>query len=136
MVTRKSPVGMRSGLAKAASATMKGNSKEPLEMPDMVRVCSESELPREGEVCEMADGNLCVARVNGEIAVLSNFCPHSEGPLGQGMIEDGKVVCPYHGWAFDVKTGATDQSSQLKARVFESVVKDGALLVRPPERGA
>jgi nitrite reductase (NADH) small subunit len=104
-------------------------------MQEMIRVCSESELPREGEVCEMADGHLCVARVGGEIAVLSNVCPHSEGPLGQGMIEDGKVVCPFHGWAFDVRTGVTDQSSQLKARVFEAVVKNGALLVRPPDPG-
>jgi nitrite reductase (NADH) small subunit len=53
--------------------------------------------------------------------------------LGQGMIEDGKVVCPFHGWAFDLKTGETDQSNQLKATIFESVVKDGELLVRPPD---
>jgi nitrite reductase (NADH) small subunit len=100
-------------------------------MPEMVRVCSESDLPREGQVCEMAGGRLCVARVNGEIAVLDNFCPHSEGPLGQGMIEDGKVVCPFHGWAFDVKTGATDESSTKRARVFEWAIKDGEFLVKP-----
>lgn len=104
-------------------------------MPELVRICAESELPREGEVCEMAGGALCVARVNGEIAVLDNVCPHDEGPLGQGMIENGKVVCPFHGWAFDVKTGATDESAEKRARVFEAVIKDGALLVRPPERG-
>ena len=102
-------------------------------MREMIRICAESELPAEGEVCEMAGGRLCVARVNGEISVLDNFCPHSEGPLGQGMIEDGKVVCPFHGWAFDLKTGETDQSNQLKATIFESVVKDGELLVRQPD---
>jgi nitrite reductase (NADH) small subunit len=105
-------------------------------MPDLVRICAESELPREGEVCEMAGGALCVTRVGGVISVLDNYCPHNEGPLGQGMIEDGKVVCPYHGWAFDVKTGVTDQSTQLKARVFESVIQNGELLVRPPEPSA
>jgi nitrite reductase (NADH) small subunit len=110
--------------------------KERSGMREMIRVCAENELPREGEVCEMAGGNLCVARVGGQISVLTNVCPHNEGPLGQGMVEDGKVVCPYHGWAFDVKTGVTDQSSSLKARVFESVVKDGGLYVRPPEPGS
>jgi nitrite reductase (NADH) small subunit len=112
---------------------LRGVLRSDKRMPELVRICAESELPAEGEVCEMFSGRLCVARVNGEISVLDNFCPHSEGPLGQGMIEDGKVVCPFHGWAFDVKTGVTDQSSQLKARVFESVVKDGELLVRPPD---
>jgi len=102
-------------------------------MPEMIRVCSEHELPREGEVCEMAGGHLCVARVAGKIAVLTNFCPHNDGPLGQGMIEDGKVVCPYHGWSFDVRTGVTDQSTSSKARVYEAEVRDGGLYVRPPE---
>jgi nitrite reductase (NADH) small subunit len=112
---------------------MESSVKESFRMPEMVRVCSESELPKEGEVCEMADGHLCVARVNGEIAVLSNFCPHHDGPLGQGMIENGKVVCPFHAWSFDVKTGVTDQSSHLRARVYEAVVQNGELRVRPPE---
>ena len=102
-------------------------------MREMVRICDESELPREGQVCEMAGGRLCVARVGGEITVLDNACPHHEGPLGQGMIEDGRVVCPYHGWAFDVKTGEALHNPQAKARIYESVVKDGALLVRPPD---
>lgn len=102
-------------------------------MPEMIRVCSENELPAEGRVCEMADGNLCVARVGGQIAVLSGVCPHDEGPLGQGMIEDGRVVCPYHGWAFDVKTGAAQHDPQAHVRLFEFEVRDGALFVRPPD---
>jgi nitrite reductase/ring-hydroxylating ferredoxin subunit len=105
-------------------------------MRDLVRICAENELPAEGEVCEMADGRLCVARVGGVIAVLDNVCPHEEGPLGQGMIEDGRVVCPYHGWAFDVKTGAALHDSSEHARVFEAVVQDGALMVRPPDYSA
>ena len=103
-------------------------------MPELVRVCAESELPGEGEVCEMAGGALCVARVGGEIAVMSNICPHNEGPLGQGMVEDGRVVCPYHGWAFDVKTGAALHDPDAHVPIYEAVVRDGQLLVRPLER--
>jgi nitrite reductase (NADH) small subunit len=105
-------------------------------MAEMIRICDERDLPKEGRVCEMADGNLCVARIGGEIAVMSNFCPHSGGALGQGMMEGGKVVCPLHGWAFDVRTGATDEDDALRARVFEAVVRDGSLFVRPPERAS
>jgi phenylpropionate dioxygenase-like ring-hydroxylating dioxygenase large terminal subunit len=28
-------------------------------------------------------------------------CPHRTARLSQGWVEDGKIVCPYHGWAFD-----------------------------------
>jgi nitrite reductase (NADH) small subunit len=105
-------------------------------MPDLVRICAENELPREGEVCEMAGGRLCVARVGGVISVLDNECPHEGGPLGQGMIENGRVVCPYHGWAFDVKTGAAEHDASEHVRIFESVIQDGALMVRPPDYSA
>ena len=101
-------------------------------MAELIRICAESELPGEGQVCEMANGRLCVARVGGKITVMHNDCPHEGGPLGQGMIEDGRVVCPYHGWAFDAATGEALHDPRAKARIFESVVQDGALLVRPP----
>ena len=33
-------------------------------------------------------------------------CPHRLGPLEAAPIEDGIVRCPWHGYAFDVRTGA------------------------------
>jgi nitrite reductase (NADH) small subunit len=48
---------------------------------------------------------ICVANVNGDISAMDNVCPHRGGPLGQGVIEEGKVICPFHGWAWDPKTG-------------------------------
>ncbi len=102
-------------------------------MREMVRVCDESDLPAEGRVCDAAGGRLCVARLGGEIAVMDNACPHHEGPLGQGMVEDGRVVCPLHGWAFDVKTGEALHSKAAKVLIYESELRDGGLFVRPPE---
>jgi nitrite reductase (NADH) small subunit len=105
-------------------------------MREMVRVCDEADLPREGQVCEAAGGRLCVARVNGQIAVLDNICPHNDGPLGQGMIENGRVICPYHAWAFDLKTGEELSNPSAKVLVYEAEVRDGALMVRPPDYSA
>lgn len=98
-------------------------------MSVFVRICSQSELPAAGEVREFeADGRLfCVANVGGTIAVLSGVCPHEEGPLGEGMIEGNCVVCPWHSYAFDVRTGANSEEPDLKAEVFEAVVEGGEL---------
>lgn len=65
-------------------------------------------MPREGQVREfLAKGMpVCVACVDGELAALDNVCPHRGAPLSEGGIEDGRVVCPWHGWSFDPKTGA------------------------------
>ena len=55
-------------------------------MSGFVRVCSVSELPALGEASEFtAQGRtLCVANVDGSIAVLDGVCPHEGGPLGRG----------------------------------------------------
>ena len=101
-------------------------------MPDLVRICSQAELPAPGSVAEftVAGRALCVANVDGSIAVLDNVCPHEEGPLGEGTIEDGRVVCPWHGYAYDVRTGQSAQDPDLKATVFESAVENGELRAR------
>ena len=57
---------------------------------------------------------ICVANVNGVVQRYGQRLPASRRPAGQGMIEGGKVVCPWHGWAWDVKTGVADQDSSTK----------------------
>lgn len=37
---------------------------------------------------------------NGMVIAAPDRCPHREAPLSEGWIENGCVVCPYHGWAF------------------------------------
>lgn len=48
---------------------------------------------------------LCLAREKGVWHALDNRCPHAGGPLAQGKIEDGQVLCPWHRFPFDLKTG-------------------------------
>lgn len=56
--------------------------------------------------CNALDRSICVARMDGQLAALNNECPHYGAPLSDGAIEDGRVVCAWHGWSFDPKTGA------------------------------
>ncbi|MEX1002877.1 MAG: Rieske (2Fe-2S) protein [Crocinitomicaceae bacterium] len=41
----------------------------------------------------------------GEIYLVKNRCPHQGKPLDQASCEDGFIVCPWHQYAFDLKTG-------------------------------
>ncbi len=101
-------------------------------MQEFVRICSASEVPAEGDVAEfMVQGRaLCVAHLNGAVAVLDGVCPHEGGPLGEGIVEDGRVVCPWHGYGFDPRTGVADQDPDVKAEVFEAKIEQGELLVK------
>jgi nitrite reductase (NADH) small subunit len=101
-------------------------------MSEFVRICSVAELPAEGEAAEFTvQGRaLCVAHVDGAVSVLDGTCPHEGGPLGEGIIEGGRVVCPWHAYAYDLHTGATEQDPDLKAEVLESTVADGEVRVK------
>jgi nitrite reductase/ring-hydroxylating ferredoxin subunit len=48
---------------------------------------------------------LMLVRIGDEIHALSAECSHQAGPLGEGMVSGTRVVCPWHGWRFDVRTG-------------------------------
>ena len=36
---------------------------------------------------------------------LDNECPHRDGPLGEGEVEGDTVLCPWHAWQVNVRTG-------------------------------
>ena len=37
-------------------------------------------------------------------------CPHTGGPLGEGLVEDGSITCPLHKWRFDLRDGTHTRS--------------------------
>jgi nitrite reductase (NADH) small subunit len=72
-----------------------------------VKLTTTSDLPANNEAKELPCGDkmICVANLNGQFFALDNTCVHQGGPLGEGVVEKGKIVCPWHGWAYDLKTG-------------------------------
>lgn len=101
-------------------------------MAEFIRICAQSELPQPGNLREFtANGRtLCVANVAGTICVLDGTCPHEGGPLGEGMIEGERVVCPWHSFAFDLHTGEAEDEPSLKAEVIQARLEDGELQAR------
>lgn len=89
-------------------------------MSRWVRVCGVKEAPETGRVVEaQVEGvAICLANINGELSALDNVCPHRQGPLGQGWIEGESVVCPWHSWTFNVKTGAAEFPAGERVEVF------------------
>jgi nitrite reductase (NADH) small subunit len=103
------------------------------EARERTRLCGVDELPAEGGVAELPLGKqtFCVAKVNGAIAALDNECPHHGGPLGQGVVEDGKVVCLWHAYAFDAQTGVCKHQPKLAVKVYDAkIVGEDVLVVR------
>lgn len=54
---------------------------------------------------------LALLKHGGKIHALDGKCTHQGGPLGQGRVEGGKLVCPWHNGAFDIGTGAASEDT-------------------------
>ena len=100
-------------------------------MSHWVQLCPASDAPAESEVMELeAEGvAICLARRDGQLSALGNWCPHRNGPLGQGWLEGNAVICPWHSWAFNLKTGIADPPERAKVAVFAVRLEGEQVLV-------
>jgi len=100
-------------------------------MPNFTKLTTESELPPANAAKEFPCGDkvICIANVNGTKSAMDNVCLHRGGPLGQGMIEGAKLVCPWHGWQWDPKTGEAVQNPGAKIAVYPLKIEGSDVLI-------
>ena len=62
------------------------------------------------------------ANARSELVVFPAVCPHKLGPLHAGALRGGVVTCPWHGYRYDVRSGAcvSGQSCRLNNAVVLS----------------
>lgn len=97
--------------------------------PVEVRVASADDLhDGEGRVVTIGKHKIALFRVGGEFHAISSVCRHWGGPLGEGPVEGTFVMCPWHGWRYDVRTGTTDHPD-ADVRVYPVTVRGGEVFV-------
>ena len=97
-----------------------------------VKVASLASLPA-GAVMEVTigDDSYAICNSNGELHALAGICPHAGGPIGQGALQENLVVCPWHEWAYDCRTGENDYDPSVKLDRF-AVKTDGDDILLDP----
>ncbi len=75
--------------------------------------------------------DIALVRVGDEVFALSNLCRHAFGPLSEGFMDGYYVMCPWHGWRYDVRDGTTDHPN-ADVTTFPVTVHDGVVLVSVP----
>lgn len=70
----------------------------------------------------------------GEIKAYAGRCTHRGGPLHEGKVVDGCIVCPWHGSTFDVEDGSVVHGPATRPQPrYEVQVTAGRVLVRRRE---
>ena len=78
-----------------------------------------AEVPAgEGRVIEAGGKSIALFNVDGTYCAIANGCPHRGGPLGEGDLEGTVVACPWHGWRWEVTTGANANNPAVTVACF------------------
>jgi nitrite reductase/ring-hydroxylating ferredoxin subunit len=59
----------------------------------------------QGMLVEVEGKEIALFNCDGNYYAIDNECTHVGGPLCEGEIDGDRVICPWHGAEFDVKTG-------------------------------
>jgi nitrite reductase/ring-hydroxylating ferredoxin subunit len=79
--------------------------------------------------------HIAVFLVDGVVRAVDDRCPHTGGPLADGQVVDGCVICPWHGWVYELRTGekVVGSHSAGGVGVYEVVVEGNEVKVRIPD---
>ena len=83
----------------------------------------------------MDEQPVALAHLDSGFFAVDNTCPHAGGPLGDGEIDGCEVICPMHGWRFDLSTGVCDVDPELVVERYDVVVRSDRIYVRVPSPG-
>jgi len=99
-------------------------------MAEFIKAASLSELsPGSAKVVEVAGKTIALFNVDGTVYATDNTCLHQGGPLGEGQLMGDVVVCPWHQWEYNVRTGENVGNSFLKVATYPVQVEGSDIKV-------
>lgn len=102
-------------------------------MGQFVKVATVDEVPAgQGKVVEVNGMTIAIFNAGGSFFASGSVCPHEDGPLGEGVLEGDVVICPWHGFDFDLKCGDCLVDPELKVPVYPVKVEGADIYVETP----
>jgi nitrite reductase/ring-hydroxylating ferredoxin subunit/uncharacterized membrane protein len=81
----------------------------------------------------VGDTDILLVRQHGRVCALAHSCSHLGGPLSEGTLKDGSVVCPWHGSEFSLEDGSViNGPATLNQPCLDVREQNGRIEVRRP----
>ena len=75
---------------------------------------------------------LVICKLNGEYHALNGVCSHAKGPLCRGQLDGKYLICPWHGWEYDITTGQCEIETTLHQQKYPLKIEGDEIWVRIP----
>lgn len=99
-------------------------------MANFIKVASVSEIiDGAGKTVEVGGRQIALFKVHGKYYAIDNTCAHRGGPLGEGMLDNNIVTCPWHGWQWDVCSGKSLFNPQITVKSYPVEVEDSDIKI-------
>lgn len=100
-------------------------------MSDFISVAKTADVPDgEGRMFEVGGVPVAVFNIGGTFRALDNTCLHHGGPLADGVCDATTVACPWHGWEYDLETGACTNEPGQSVDTYEVRVNGDDIQVK------
>ena len=94
-------------------------------MSEFVKVASTDEVgPGSCKTFDVSGSRIALFNVAGNFYAMDDTCAHRGGPLGEGTLDGAIVTCPWHGWQYDVSSGACQTNPRVQMVCHEVRVED------------
>lgn len=88
-------------------------------------------LEGEPQRLQVGPHDVLLVRLEGRLFAYDNRCPHMDMPLDKGTCDGGILVCPGHGFRFNLQTGECLTAPQVQLKPFPLRLENGMVWVRP-----
>lgn len=78
---------------------------------------------------------LCIVKTGDEIYATQPYCPHAGATLAGGWCKNGKLICPYHRYEYDLKTGRGGTGQGDYIDIYPTEVRDDGVYLQLPGPG-
>ena len=97
-----------------------------------VDVCAVTDITdARAKAVTLSGERVAIFRYEGRVSAVSGVCRHQNGPLAEGKVVGGCIVCPWHGYEYDPATGCAPPPFTEKLPTFAVRVRGARVLVHP-----